>query len=196
MRFRSGVLLLAVGVVLVGLACAGAGDDNARLARERRVHEQLAFDPPFRLIGIAFLDDGGTGVASIADDDDTINVWEDDSMFSTRSVPEFGSVEPPIPRHVWLGAHPRFPGSRELAYSSAAESAVVDLLHLQVQALVSARDESTLVRDERKARSNRDHDAWGVWQNKLSPKERDVMQLRMLISQIEFRRAEGAKGPP
>jgi hypothetical protein len=188
-----GKFLLAFAIALGALACAGASD---REVRERRIHEQLGLAPPFRLLGIAFLDDGGTGTVSIADDHDTIHVWEDNRLFATGPS-EFGRVEPPIPRHVWLGAHPRFPGSRELAYGSPAESAVVDLLHLQVQSLVSAREESTLVRDERKARTDR-HPSYAreVWRSKLSPDEWNVMQLRMLIDQIEFRRSEAAKGAP
>lgn len=105
---------------------------------------------------------------------------------------------PPAPpaRHVWLYHMPYQSGSERLEFGSPAESAVVDLLHLQVQELFSARQESAFVRAEfrslhpKKGDPNYHH---SVWFSSLTPTERYVRDLRIVLELIETRRQEAMR---
>ena len=163
-----------------------------------RVHRELGLDPPFRYLWGAAMDDGGTGVLAIAGaGPETLRIYTDNRGWAPRT---FGSDSLVFPgRHVWLDAYPLQPDSRRLEFGSAAESAVVDLLHLQVASLMSAAEESSLVRGERRARHPKRGDPgyhWSVWYQGLDPRQRDVNFLQGQIGKIDWRRAHPAPDLP
>jgi hypothetical protein len=194
-RISSALSAIAITAILSG---CGISSPRARVTKQqqlRRIHSQLGLDPPFRLQGVGGLDDGGTGFVTILGaDSETLTVFADNRSGRPGQLPVEGfSTGKEFDRNVWLHHYPEEAGSQKLEFGSVAESAVVDLLHLQIQELFSAREESALVRAEQRSRHPKKGDPdyhWNVWWNSLSPRERAVYDLRNVLHRIEFRRRE------
>jgi hypothetical protein len=162
--------------------------------RLARVHSQLGLDPPFSLQWAGYEESCMTAVVSIiAAGPECLRIYADNGCM--EAVDMNGRV-PDRPRNVWLRRFPKTPGSQKLAFGSPAESAVVDLLHLQVQELFSAREETAFVRAEFRSRHPKKGDPdyhYMVWLSSLTPQERLVLDLRAILAQIEFRRREALR---
>lgn len=184
-------LLLPLAFSL-GIGCARPPYEGPSATRIQR---ELGLVPPIRCLYFARLDDGGTAAAAFVDAlGETLDVYLDNRMarFEYDSV---GHVPFP-PRHVHLHAYPTDPGSLKLEFGSLAESAVVDLLRLAIQGLVTPEQESLLVREQEWALQHRRHvtDAHSSWLAGRTPAERLVLGLRTGVSQIESRRIGGPVG--
>ena len=190
------IRLARIGLILVlivsAAGCSLDPETPASVRRQQlaRVQRELRLEPPYRYLAGAAIDDGGTGVIDIAGaGPETLHVFTDNRPFAPHTAAD-GSLLPPG-RHVWLDGYPLRPASRRLEFGSAAESAVVDLLQLQVAALMSATEESSLVRAERRAlhpKGGEPSYQWSIWYQGLDRPQRDVLFLRAQIAKIVYQR--------
>lgn len=84
-----------------------------------------------------------------------------------------------------------FEGARRLGHHSAAESAVVDLLRLEIASLVSKGKESTLVRERRRALAT--HGSYKSWHDSLEPNHAEVADLLSLIDRVDSGRVRATR---
>jgi hypothetical protein len=189
------LLVLVVASLLAG--CGASREARAlKQARLARVHARLGLDPPFQLFWAGFEESCMTGIVSIiAAGPESLTVYAENGCGQIIYPPWKVSAAPPA-RHVWLHQMPHQPGSERLEFGSPAESAVVDLLHLQVQELLSARQESAFVRAEFRSLHPRKGDPdyhHSVWLSSLTPREGFLRDLRIVLEQIESRRQEALR---
>jgi hypothetical protein len=188
--------LLAIVVASLLAGCGASREVRAlKQARLARVHAQLGLDPPFQLFWAGFEESCMTGIVSIiAAGPESLTVYAENGC--GQIVDPWSAPAAPPARHVWLHQMPYQPGSKRLELGSPAESAVVDLLHLQVQELFSARQESAFVRAEYRSLHPRKGDPdyhHSVWLSSLTPREGFLRDLRIVLEQIESRRQEASR---
>lgn len=165
-------------------------------AGAERVQRELGLDLPTRLLHFHRIDDGGSAFLLVLDArGESLLIVQDNRAWGTMD-PLRNPVPPPA-RFVYLDAHPTGRGARRLNFNSAAESAVVDLVHAQVRQMVTVEEESILVRVRRRVVDEaNDPNHWeGVWRSRLTALERDVWALRDFVASIEQRRARFAESP-
>lgn len=95
------------------------------------------------------------------------------------------------PRDLWLHGYPETPGAVRLPPGSAAESAVVDLVHSLLREMVTVEEESSLVRARRRTIAQSKDPNYGemVWRSRITPREREAWALRNLAHGLDGRLA-------
>ena len=166
---------LLSSLLVAGCGILGESDDESR--RTERIRSELGLVPPYHLISAGFVPDGGSGIAHFTDPHGT-PLWV---LFDGRML-----SDKPRPLHVHVSTRGEWDGSRRLAFESAAESAVVDLLERAIRREVSVRRESTLLREERRARADK---RWSQWHSSLTKEEERAWTLRQMMGRVETNRA-------